>query len=246
MDKQSRAQRSARPEDFIKLDRSRPYALAVSTFSESAVASEDVDLARQKLAQALDEAWDTYQDSSDGGRRGISIAVAAACEFMITAVPESGGKFDLFNMVLIAALNDVDRDVVAPLLKNSAEYDRNSFAYRDIRKRATATMAGLMDAGHRRDDAAKRVANTLHKNGLDITPRVVEKWYDEELPAEDKQRKGRPPKSTRDIPNDNAHLHYAINNSQIRSSRTDKQYVKLLLEELTYFTKLWLPSPSKT
>jgi hypothetical protein len=246
MDEQSRTQKSARPEDFIKLDRSRPYALAKSNLSENVVASEDVGPARQKLAQALDEAWDVYQDSSDGGRRGICMGVAAACEFLMAAAPESGKKFDLFNMVLIAALDDVGRGVVAPLLNKGAKYDRHSFAYRDLQKRAAGTMAGLMDAGHLRDDAAKKVANTLRKNGLDITPRVVEKWYDEELPAEDKQRKGRPPKSTPDIPTDNAHLHYAINNNQARPSRTDKQYVKFVLEELTYFTKLWLPSLSKT
>ena len=98
-----------------------------------------------------------------------------------------------------------------------------------------------------RDGVEKEVANTLHKNGLDTTPRVVKISYDEEFPAEDKQRKGRPPKSTCNRPNDNAHLHYAMDNNQARPNRTDKQYVKFLLEELTYFTtKLWLPSPSQT
>ncbi len=173
---QSRAGKSARPEDLIKLDKSKPYTQLTSFEGvvTNVMAKEELDVARQKLASALDEAKREYQDGSDTGpRRGVRIALAAVGEFIKTADPQSGEKFGLFAMVLVAALADLDRGVVAPLFEKCAGYDRgkDSFGYKDIQMRAAATMAGLMDAGDSRDDAAKRVADKLAENGLDTEER---------------------------------------------------------------------------
>src|SRR5580692_3954535 len=120
------------------------------------------------------------------------MAIAAAYNFIAAAAPKCAGKFDLFNMVLVAALSDLDRGVLMPLVRKIGHgRDKDSFAYKDIQHRAAATMGSLMDIEFNREDAAKKVANTLKRNGLrDATPRAVKKWYDERLPAELKRKRG--------------------------------------------------------
>jgi hypothetical protein len=224
--------------ETIKLDKSRPYIRARSTLPLQAT-KEDLGPARQELAQALSEAWRAYDGNSDRGRLGVRLALAAACDFITAADRHAGEIFDRLNTVLIAALSDLDKGVTAPLLKKGAGQDRetDSFAYKDVQRRAAATMAGLMDAGYLRDDAAKKVTATLTRNGFSTTQRAVEKWYDERLPAEVKRRKGRPPKSALGEQNDEARLHYVVN-----QARGTAEY---LLDELTWFTRLWFPSPQK-
>jgi hypothetical protein len=227
-----------KPTNTIKLDKSRPYIRVRSTLPLQAT-KEDLGPARLELAQAFSEAWRAYDGNSDGGRLGVRLALAAACDFITAADPHAGEIFDRLNTVLIAALSDLDKGVTAPLLKKGAGQDleTDSFAYKDVQRRAAATMAGLMDAGYIRDDAAKKVTATLTRNGFSTTQRAVEKWYDERLPAEVKRRKGRPPKSPPGEQNDEARLHYVV--SQARGT------AKYLLDELTWFTRLWFPSPQK-
>src|SRR5205807_2266191 len=114
------------------------------------------------------------------------------------AAPQCAGKFDLINMILVAALSDLDRGVVAPLVKKIGNgREKDSFAYTDIRLRAAATMASLIQIELSREDAAKNVAKTLVRNGLlDATSRAVKKWYDERLPADIKLKR-RPSASTK-------------------------------------------------
>jgi hypothetical protein len=232
------APKSTRTIEIVKLDKSSPYVRATSTFPLKA-AKEDFGPVRQKLAQSLNKAWRAYQGSSDNGREGVCIALAAACDFIEAVDPQAGEMFDRFNTVLVAALNDLDKDVTAPLLKKATGYDRekDSFAHRDLQSRAAAAVAGLMDARYLRDDAAKKVMATLTKNGFPTTQRTVEKWYDERLPAGVKKRKGRPPKSAPGTQSEDARLHYVVN--QARGT------AKFLLDELTFFTRLWFPSPQK-
>jgi hypothetical protein len=237
----------------VTLDRSKPYCRILS-ISTGKLAEKHLGPARQKLTQSLSVAWDAYQGSSDSGRRGVRIAIAAACEFIEAADTQCGEMFDRFNTVLVAALHNLDRGVTAPLLTSTAKYGRktDSFAYRDVQRRAVATMAGLMDVGYARDDAAKTVATTLGENGFRTTRRAVEKWYDERLPADVKPRKGRPPKSapdkeTKSAPDEedddgkiNAYLHHVVIAAQ---SHRKKRRDKFLLDELTWFIRLWFPSP---
>ncbi len=223
----------------IKLDKSRPYVRARSTFPVGA-GSEDLRPARWKLAQSLNEAWRAYQDSPDNGRGGVCIALAAALKFIEAADPQSAEIFERFHMVLIAALRDLDEGITSPLLKKGKGQGRetDSFAYKEIQRLAAATMAGLMDAGYPRNDAAKKVTGTLTKNGFrTATKRAVEKWYDEILPVEAKPRKGRPPKSTPGPKSEDARLHFVVN--QARGT------AKFLLNELTFFTRLWFPAQRK-
>jgi hypothetical protein len=224
----------------VTLDRSKPYCRSLSV-SAGKLAEEDLGPARHKLAQSLTMAWDAYQGSSDSGRGGVRIAIAAACEFIAAADTQCGEMFDRFNTTLVAALDDLDRGVAAPLLKSTAKYGRktDSFAYRDVQMRAVATMAGLMEVGYARDDAAKTVATTLSENGFRTTRRAVEKWYDERLPANVK-RKGRPPESAPGMQSGAAYLHYVVIAAQ---SHRKKQPDKFLLDELIWFTRLWFPSP---
>jgi hypothetical protein len=236
----------------IKLDKSRPYVRATSTLPLQA-GEEHLGPARRKLAQALAEAWRAYNGCSDGGRLGVRIALAAACDFIETADPHAGEAFNRFTTVLIAALSDLDQGITAPLLKMTGGRGRatDSFAYRDIQRRAVATMACLMDARYGRDDAIKRdeavrmLTRALTANGFRTTKRAVGKWYDERLPAEAKQRRGRPPKSAPGPQSEDARLHYVIANHRAASADSSSQYVKDLLAELTWFARLWFPSGSK-
>ncbi len=238
------APKSTRTIEIVKLDKSSPYVRATSTFPLKA-AKEDFGPVRQKLAQSLNKAWRAYQGSSDNGREGVCIALAAACDFIEAVDPKAGEMFDRFNTVLVAALNDLDKGVTAPLLKKAIGYDRqaDSFAYRDLRSRAAAAVAGLMHAGYARDDAAKKVTAKLTENGFQTTQRAVKKWYDERVPAGIKRRKGRPPKSAPGIESDDARLHYLT--ATDGRSRGTEQHARFLLDELTFFTRLWFPSPQK-
>ncbi|HMA71785.1 MAG TPA: hypothetical protein VKP67_09910 [Xanthobacteraceae bacterium] len=94
-----------------------------------------------------------------------------------------------------------------------------------------------MDANVGRDDAASKVV-ALAKGGFWTTKRAITKWYDERLPAEVKQRKGRPPKSSPGVQDGGARLDYALATYQHRDGKS-------LLEELTWFARLWFPSGSK-
>jgi len=176
-----------------------------------------------------------------GGRRGVRLALAAALDYIATADPQAGEVFDRFVMVLVAALNDLDRGVRAPLLKPGARDVQNpeSFARRDVRRRAVATMAVLMDADVGRDDAAEKVTTVLAENGFRVTAITLKRWYDERLPAEVKPRRGRPPKplsggQDHDAQHQlDARLHYVT---------TAHQDAETMLNELAWFVRLWFPS----
>jgi hypothetical protein len=224
----------------IKLDKSRPYVRTESTFPLREGA-EDLGPARQKLTEALAEAWRAYRGRADNGREGVRMGLAAALQFVEAVDPQSGEMFDRFLTVLIAALSDLDKGITAPLLKPGARDIQNpdSFARKDIRRRAVATMAALMDARYNRDDAAEKVTAVLAENGFHVTVITLKRWYDERLPAEVKQRKGRPPKSVsggrdRDAQHQlDARLHYVT---------TAHQGADTMLNELAWFVRLWFPS----
>jgi hypothetical protein len=230
----------------IKLDMSIPYVRFTSTFPFPIGAGvHDLGPARQELAQTLIKAWRVYQASTDNGREGVRIALAAAFEFIKDADPQSAEMFERFHMVVIAALSDRDEGITAPLLNGAGQgRETNSFGYQDIQRRAAATMRGLMDIRYKRNEAAKKVAETLTKNGFPATQRMVKEWYDERLPPEAKQ-KGRPPQSAPGAQSEDAYLHYSVATNQERPTRTNEQYVKFLLGELTWFARLWFPSPPK-
>jgi hypothetical protein len=216
---------------------------AVSTFFPPAAAKDDLGPARQKLAQSLNEAWGVYHDSPDRGRRGVHIALMAAGEFVKAAAdPQSAKMFYQFLVVLTAALRDRDDAVTAPLFKQGIETD--SSAYRNIQRHAVATMAGIMDVGYSREEAAKEVTAALTKNGFPAKKRAVKKWYDERLPVEVKPRKGRPPKSAPGPQSEDALFHYLILN-KVFPNCGPEQHAKFLLDELIYVTRLWFPAPGK-
>jgi hypothetical protein len=187
----------------------------------------------------LAKAWRVYGNSNDGGRRGVRLALAAALDYIAAADPHAAETFDRFVTVMVAALDDLDKGITAPLLKKGARQGRetDSFGHRDTQNRAAAAMASLMDAGSSRDDAAKKVAAALAKGGFRTTKRAIAKWYDERLPAEVKQRKGRPSKSSPAEQDDSARLDYVLAIHQHQDSKS-------LLDELTWFARLWFPSGS--
>jgi hypothetical protein len=149
--------------------------------------------------------------------------------------------FDRFVTVLVAALKDLDRGVTAPLLKPGTRDIQNldSFARKDVRWRAVVTMAVLMDANVSRDDAAEKVTAFLAENGFRVTANTLKRWYDEQLPADVKPRKGRPPKSLSSAQDHDAQhqldarLHYVA---------TAHQSAETMLNELAWFVRLWFPS----
>src|SRR5258708_813992 len=160
------------PEEIIKLDMSIPYVRFTSTFPVGAGTEHDLGPARQELAQTLIKAWRVYQDSPDNGREGVRIALAAAFEFIKDADPQSAEMFERFHMVVIAALSDRDEGVTAPLLQGAGQGgERDSFAYQDIQRRAAATMRGLRDIRYKRNETAKKEAETITKNGFPATQR---------------------------------------------------------------------------
>jgi hypothetical protein len=228
-----------------KLKRSKPYQRLLSTLPPPA--KNNINAARQELGRRLTCALRNYEGSSDGGRRGARMAVAAAYHFIAAAAPQCAGKFTLFNMVLVAALSDLDRGVVTPLVKKVGNGRKtDGFAYKDIQHRAAATMRSLMDIGFNRNDAAKNVAETLYRNGFDATPRAVEKWYDERIPAELKQER-RPGKSTQ-RPKDQSEgyaFYVAVTNGRVNSLKgkgyKQKKISEELLDELRCFIRLWFP-----
>jgi len=231
------------PADYIKLDRSRPYVRTKSLPQNATVqasASPPTQSGAAILTEALEEAWAAYvSNNGDGGRRGVRLALAAALEYVAGADPHASEMFDRFVTVMVAALDDLDRGVTAPLLKPGARDSQNpdSLARKDIRRRAVATMAVLMDANVGRDDAAEKVTAVLAENGFHVTVITLKRWYDERLPAEVKQRKGRPPKSggqDRDAQHQlDARLHYVT---------TAHQGADTMLDELAWFVRLWFPS----
>jgi len=233
------------PADYIKLDRSRPYVRTKSLARNATVqgsASPPTQSGAATLTEALEEAWAAYiNNNGDGGRRGVRLALAAALNYVAAADPHAGEMFDRFVTVMVATLDDLDRGVTAPLLNPGARDTQNpdSFARKDIRRRAVATMTGLMDAGHGRDDAAEKVTTVLAENGFRVTAITLKRWYDERLPAEVKQRRGRPPKSLfggqdHDAQHQlDARLHYVT---------TAHQGAETMLSELAWFVRLWFPS----
>jgi hypothetical protein len=176
------------------------------------------------------------------------MAIAAAYDFIAAAAPQCAGKFDLFNMVLVAALSDLDRGVVTPLVKKIGHgRDKDSFSFKDIQHRAAATMTSLIDIEFNRDEAAKKVAGTLKRNGLrDATPRAVEKWYDERIPAKLKMKRG-PRAGTQRIKDQSQGygLYVAATNRLVNILKgkgyKQKKICDELLDELSYFIQLWFP-----
>jgi hypothetical protein len=100
-------------------------------------------------------------------------------------------------------------------------------------------MAVLMDANVSRDDAAEKVTAFLAENGFRVTANTLKRWYDEQLPADVKPRKGRPPKSLSSAQDHDAQhqldarLHYVA---------TAHQSAETMLNELAWFVRLWFPS----
>jgi len=227
------------PAEHIKLDKSRPYVRVRTTLPSSAV-PKGPRISQQRLVRDLAEAWRLYSNSDDDGRRGVRLALAVVNDHIATADPQAGEVLDRFVTVLVAALDDLDRGITAPLVKKSARRGRetDSFGHRDIQNRAATAMASLMDANAGRDAAAKKVVAALAKGGFRTTKRAVEKWYDERLPGEVKQRTGRPPKSSPGVQDGGARLNYVLATYQHRDGKS-------LLEELTWFARLWFPSGSK-
>ncbi len=228
------------PADYIRLDKSCPYVR--TTVPTQTAASLPTPPGATALAESFEQAWAEYIDNNgDGGRRGVRRALATAVDHITAGDPQAGEVFDRFVTVLVAALDDLDRGVTAPLLKPGARDTQNpdSFARKDIRRRAVATMAVLMDANVGRDDAAEKVTAVLAENGFHVTVITLKRWYDERLPAEVKQRKGRPPKRVsggqdRDAQHQlDARLHYVT---------TAHQGTETPLNELAWFARLWFPS----
>jgi hypothetical protein len=232
---------------MAKSNRSVPYqrllvALPVPT------AKKKSGGARQELDRDLTHALREYARSPDSGRRGICMAIAAAYNFIAAVAPQCSDKFNLINMVLVAALCDLDRGIATPLVKkNGHGRDTDGFAYKEIRHLAAATMRSLMDIGFDRDQAANKIANTLTRNGLrHATPRAVKKWYDETIPAELKQR--RRPRTSPRHPKDQTDsymFHRAVTNRIVYMSKrkgyTQKKISDELLDELSCRIQLWFP-----
>jgi hypothetical protein len=226
-----------------KLNRSEPYQRLLSTLSVP-TAKKNVGAARQELDRRLTCALRKYKDGPDGGRRGVCIAVAAVYDFIAAAAPQCAGKFNLFNMVLVAALCDLDRGIVTPLVQKKGQgRDANGFAYKEIQHRAAAAMRSLMDIEFDRDEAAEKVANTLIRNGLrDATPRAVKKWYDEKIPA--KLKLTRRPRTGTQPPKDQneGYFFYTATTNRLRSKGyKQKKFSDELLDELSCFIQLWFP-----
>lgn len=235
------------PTALIRLNRSEPYKRLLSTLSVP-TAKKNIHTAIQELDRELSCAIRKYEGGPDGGRLGVRMAIAAAYHFIAAAAPNCAVKFDLFNMVLVAALSDLDRGVVAPLVRKIGHgRDKDSFAYKDIQHRAAATLASLMDIEFDREEAARKVANTLIRNGLrDATPRAVKKWYDERIPADLKRKRGRLPsrRSLKDQSEGHG-LYVAATNRLVNylkgNGYTQKKICDALLHELSYFIQLWFP-----
>jgi hypothetical protein len=241
-------------DEVIRLDRSEPYLTVLSTYPDATATEGNVGIARKNLDRALTEALQNYQGSSDGGRRGTRMAIGAACEFIAVAAPQCKAKFNLINMVLVAALSDLDRGVVAPLVKKIGRgREKDSLAYRDIQHRAAATMASLMQIEFNHKAAAKKVADTLVRNGLrNATPRAVEKWYEERLPASVKRK--RRPRTSKKRAQDPGHSYaydlYVSGTSKVvttmkRDGCKQNKICDALLYELAYFIQLWIPAPGR-
>jgi hypothetical protein len=206
------------------------------------------------LERALTSALHEYHNAADGGRHGVRLAVAAACDFINLAAPQAADKFESFNMVLIAALGDLDRGIESRLVQKIG-YARatDSYGVNDIHDRAAATMTGLMrtncDPKIDRETAAKKVAATLSRNGLKTNARAVADWYDHRIPTVLKSRRGRRA-SSRPKDRGNGYLLYvtAIQGLMIamrRDGHSERKICDALLLELSYFTRLWFPPLKK-
>jgi hypothetical protein len=104
-------------------------------------------------------------------------------------------------MVLVAALCDLDRGIVPPLVKKADGVGqiKQSFGFMDVRRKAAATMQGLMHTGLERENAARAVTKSLNLSGLPQTnARAVKDWFDEmitfeaeEAPAQERRARKR-------------------------------------------------------
>jgi hypothetical protein len=122
---------------LIRLNVSEPYQRALSITPEFAATKRQtkwkISMAQQNLDRELTGALRKYQSSTDGGRRGVRMALAATRKFFAATAPQCADKFDLINMVLVAALCDLDRGVVAPLVKKIGHgREKDSFAHRGV------------------------------------------------------------------------------------------------------------------
>jgi hypothetical protein len=137
-----------------------------------------------RLRDALDHANQFYVDRRDpdsgpsSGRLAALLAVNAAFEFI-----ESFNELRELHLTapltdLAAALADLDRGITSPMFKRSPKSGyRDSFS-RDMLKGASAAVMSILMAkgGLGRDEAAKRVADKLRREGVTLGGRRQLNW----------------------------------------------------------------------
>jgi len=228
--------------------------------------NEDFAAATDLLNKALDRARRRYRHSSDGGRQGTILALAAVADFVRSVAPPCGRKYDLFHMVLLAALSDLGKGVVVPMLTPKStgrgrRRDIDNFGHTRIKLQAAATMASLMDIGFGRDDASHKVADVLQRCGLrlgeghNLTGGAIADWYDDNHPANMK-RKGRPrkkverPCNSDDRRFSDDRVFYVAGTNEIIADLASKGRPRddirdALGEELASVVRLWAPAPEQ-
>jgi hypothetical protein len=134
-----------------------------------------------KLSDVLNTIEKKYARSPEQQRRRVLLALAAGSDFISAMAPEVGPKYLSFHMLLVAAMNDLDKGAVVPMLKpkNIGKGRRVTFSKSQISWHAAATMKSLMGLRLTRPQASKLVANLLCDHGLgNITARSIADCYD--------------------------------------------------------------------
>ena len=134
-----------------------------------------------KLSDTLNTMQRKYARSPEQQRKRLLLALAAGAKFISAVAPEVGHNYLSFHMLLVAAMHDLDKGAVVPMLrpKNIGKGRRVTFSKSQILWHAAATMKSLMGLRLTRPQASKLVANLLSDHGLgNITPRSIADCYD--------------------------------------------------------------------
>lgn len=121
-----------------------------------------------KLSDTLNTMQRKYARSPEQQRKRLLLALAAGAKFISAVAPEVGHNYLSFHMLLVAAMHDLDKGAVVPMLrpKNIGKGRRVTFSKSQILWHAAATMKSLMGLRLTRPQASKLVANLLSDHGL--------------------------------------------------------------------------------
>ena len=143
------------------------------------MADSTTTAAIQQLHGTLVEANKRHDPRSDGGRQAAIMALIGVFEFIESIDDLRGQHLATPLSALGEALVSLDRGSLPPMLepKQMPGGRRPETANRQfVKSAAAATMTLLMTVGHRRENAAKQVANVLRRGNVALDGRRLLDW----------------------------------------------------------------------